>query len=96
MVDVLEEKWDAKNNTLSGKSRVVRNDPYELRIAAASPKADWTATSASVSNKEAKIEIGKQEKGLIRATISALANGEVAWSVKFTSENSDKPVAFGD
>ena len=32
MVDVLSEAWDAGSRTLRGKSRVVANDPYELRI----------------------------------------------------------------
>lgn len=32
LVDVTEERWDAKTRTLSGVSHVVANDPYELRI----------------------------------------------------------------
>ncbi len=33
MVDLLEEKWDAATKTLSGRSRVVAGDPYEIRVA---------------------------------------------------------------
>lgn len=32
MVDVTEEKWEAKRLTLSGVSQTVASDPYELRI----------------------------------------------------------------
>jgi hypothetical protein len=32
LVDVSEERWDARTRTLSGVSEVVANDPYELRV----------------------------------------------------------------
>ena len=32
LVDVTEERWDARTRTLSGVSHVVANDPYELRV----------------------------------------------------------------
>ncbi len=32
MVDVRQERWDAKTRTLSGVSETVANDPYELRV----------------------------------------------------------------
>jgi hypothetical protein len=42
MVDVREEKWDAKSRTLSGVSQTVANDPYELRV------LTYTGTGAPV------------------------------------------------
>jgi hypothetical protein len=42
LVDVIEERWDAKTRTLSGVSQTVAGDPYELRI------LTYTGAGASV------------------------------------------------
>src|ERR1700683_2189393 len=46
MVDVIDEQWDATAKTLSGKSRVVAGDPYELRIVASGA---WKPAGVEVS-----------------------------------------------
>ena len=99
IVDVIEEKWNARTATLSGRSRVVGNDPYELRIAAVAPGANWVAQSAAADaadkGSRVKIELGKAERGLVRATITSPSNAEVSWSIRFKTEKAASPVTFG-
>ena len=53
IVDMLEETWDEKTQQLSGVSRVVANDPYEIRIAALGGATAWQVTGATVSAPDA-------------------------------------------
>jgi len=78
MIDVLEENWAGK--TLSGKSTVVGDDPYELRIALPA-KGSWKATEAAADG--ADIKLSAPEKGLIRATITTPENKTIAWRISF-------------
>jgi hypothetical protein len=91
MVDVLEEKWDALTNTLSGKSRVVAGDPYEMRIRAGftGKKGIVEAAEVAAADKGAGVRIAVQEAdGLVRATIDSSASREVSWFVRF-NQNPD-------
>ena len=78
VVDVLEEKWAGK--TLSGTSRVVGNDPYELRIALPST-GNWKAVQAAADGAEAKI--GETGKAGVRVTLTATESRDVPWEVSF-------------
>ena len=79
IVDVLEEKWDRASKTLSGRSKIVGGDPYELRIVL--PNKNWSAQTISASGGAAASL--KQENTLVRATIQSANSGEVSWSVVF-------------
>jgi hypothetical protein len=81
LIDVLYEKWDAGRKTLSGKSRVVGGDSYEMRIALPS-KGSWKAASASSSD-GAEIKIGAAAADGLRVTIDSPKDTDVAWSVTF-------------
>ena len=89
MVDVLEEKWDAQSGTLSGRSKLVGGDPYELRLALPqvnhAPALKVGEAAVSLADKAAgvKVEVTQGEPGLARVKITAPASREVAWSVKF-------------
>ena len=48
MVDVVDERWDGGSRVLSGTSRVVGGDDYELRIATYTPAGIWQAATAEV------------------------------------------------
>jgi hypothetical protein len=89
IVDVLEEKWDAAGNALSGRSKVVAGDPYELRILALAPAGKgWNVDAAEVSAEDqaAGVKIAfKQANVCVRATIESPTGREVAWSVRFRS-----------
>ena len=78
IIDVLEENWADK--TLSGKSEVVGDDPYELRIALPA-KGSWRAAEAAADG--ADIKLGAPEKGLIRATITTPKSKTVDWRMSF-------------
>jgi hypothetical protein len=82
IVDIIEERWDAAANALTGRSKVVAGDPYELRIAA--PK--HTAVSARVSAADSAAGVSaklKQSGPCVRATITSAASREVEWKIVF-------------
>jgi hypothetical protein len=72
VVDVLDEKWDAATRTLSGVSRVVASDPYELRVVV--PVGDRSYRAAAPAT---------QDGPNVRMTIGSRVNGEVKWAIAF-------------
>jgi hypothetical protein len=86
MVDVLEEKWDTGESTLRGRSKVVGNDPCELRIAVPTGGKGWTVDAADVSadDRGAGVKLShEQEDDLVRVTVASRAAREVNWTVRF-------------
>jgi hypothetical protein len=86
IVDVVEEKWDDDTRTLSGKSRVVVGDPYEIRIVADSSGKGWNVDTFDVSAADKAAGVGitlKQADALVRAVIKSNASREVSWLVRF-------------
>ena len=86
IVDVVEEKWDAATTALRGKSRLVENDPYELRIVTNSSREGWIVKDFEVStaDKDAGVRASvKQEQGLVRGRIESPISREVSWTVRF-------------
>ncbi len=77
IVDLSNEKWDAATNTLSGTSRVVANDPYELRIYA--PK-NYIFDKADAG--DATIE-QTPDGQLLRLVLKLDTNCVISWSVCF-------------
>ena len=80
LIDVVEVKWDPATKTLSGTSKVVAGDPYELRIALP-PAATFTPTAATCGGK--KMKIAKPTPGGVRIAITPKKSETVEWSVKF-------------
>jgi hypothetical protein len=86
IVDVTEESWDATPHVLSGKSRVVGGDAYELRIMAGADDGRWLARSIELSGKDRRAGVTasySQENGLLRAKIASPTGREVSWKVRF-------------
>jgi hypothetical protein len=86
IVDVVEEKWDGGARTLSGRSRVVGGDPYELRVVAEGPGKGWAveALEVSAADRAAGVRVeGKQEGTLVRAVVTSPAGRGVSWSLRF-------------
>lgn len=81
IVDVTEETWDAATRTLSGRSKIVAGDPYELRVVALSRDSVWQLDAADASA-DADVTF-EQTNGLVRATIHPSASGEVKWRLRF-------------
>lgn len=86
IVDVLDEKWSASARALTGKSQVVANDPYELRIAAPREPKSWKVVKADLSRDDkaagVKIEV-KRADTVIRAVVRSPASRTVAWKLTF-------------
>lgn len=87
IVDVLEETWDEKTQQLSGVSRVVANDPYEIRIAALGGATAWQATGAIVSAPDTaagvQIRVVKQEDWRVRVQLDSPTGRDIHWTVQF-------------
>jgi len=84
VVDLMNEDWNNRANTFSGKSKVVGEDPYEIRIFA--PTRSWQALRVNVSeaDRRAGVTAGIQQDGQkIRVTIKSPENRRVAWEAVF-------------
>ncbi len=87
VVDLLEEKWDADTRTLQGVSRIVANDPYELRIAAMGRDGPWRAGDLVVSSvnpaEGASVHLVSQDDWRVRVRIDSPRSQDVRWSIRF-------------
>ena len=85
IIDITGEVW--RRGKLSATSKVVGNDPYELRIAGLTDGGKtWKFVSASVSpgDKAAGVTVSSSESsGLVRVTIQCPKSRDVQWTVQF-------------
>jgi len=79
-VDLLEESWDDTTSTLSGRSRMVAGDPYELRIAVPWQDESFKAVGAKCAGMKATVT---QDGPQVRIAFHPERSGEAAWSVTF-------------
>ena len=92
MIDVLTEKWKSggkdQGGTLSGRSKVIGGEAYELRMALPATSQKWKVARAEVSPDDAAagaaIKFAESDLGA-RATITTPADREVNWKVVFTA-----------
>lgn len=83
-VDLLEEEWDVARKSLSGASRVVGNDPYEVRVLTSSKERKAVAADVSAENRKAGVTVSfAQEADLVRVRILSPTNGIVRWALRF-------------
>ena len=86
IVDVTGESWDAGKAELYASSKLIANDPYELRIVVPSSEKSWRATSIKVSPEDVAAGVQaefKQEGPRIRAALSSPVSRDVKWQVAF-------------
>jgi len=86
MVDVSNEVWDASASVLSGVSKVVANDAYELRLVVPAGEKSWQAVEARVSaaDEAAGVKVSFQQAGpKVRVAIRSATGREVRWQVRF-------------
>jgi hypothetical protein len=88
VVDLVEERWDDATKTLSGTSKVVGGDPYEIRIVASmGRRGNWKAARAMVSPEDVaagvEVELLTQDHWKVRVRIDSPAGRDVRWSVEF-------------
>ncbi len=86
IVDVVEQSWNSQRKTLSGKSKVVGSDLYELRIFAPTDGEHRQVSSVDVASadKQAGVTIKTKQTGPeIRITINSPETRLVCWEIVF-------------
>jgi hypothetical protein len=81
LMDVVEERWDPQNRTLTGQSQVVAGDRYELRIALPT-SGEWVPKQATAGAQ--KLEIQKNDTAGLRVSFVPDDSGLVEWKVIFS------------
>jgi len=80
VIDVLEERWDAAQRKLSGRSLVVGGDPYELRISVPED-GQWKVGQIIADGAEVKkVSVGKRG---VRVVIESQENRQVQWEIEW-------------
>ena len=82
-VDLVEEKWNPADNVLSGASKLVGDDPYEIRVIPG--EQDWKVAAVEVSAQAEGSNVtasSSQENGLIRIKLHSPQTQTVRWSLK--------------
>jgi hypothetical protein len=86
LIDVREEKWDAATRTLSGRSAVVGDDPYELRIVlptTGNGKIAKLVVDDASGAAGCTIRTVAEQPGVARVVIESADSRQVSWSVTF-------------
>lgn len=86
MIDLSEEHWDAAAGELRGRSRIVANDPYEVRVVPGSTLSVWALEGVRLSPQDASAGVRAHyttDAQLIRVKLESAVSREVQWSVKF-------------
>jgi hypothetical protein len=94
IVDVLAEAWDPARQTLSGESRVVPGDLYELRIVVPAAEPAWTSAGARIVKGDAEADVALSQEGRgIRVKVKSARGGQLSWQIHFerTAVDLDKP-----
>jgi hypothetical protein len=77
LVDVVKVDWDGSKHVLRGKSKLVADDPYEIRIARNGAKFVGVSASASA-------EV-MPDGDNVRVTLHRPTSGELDWELRFAA-----------
>ena len=84
-MDLVDERWDAGAGALTGTSRVVAGDPYEVRIVAGAGEKAWKAGKAELVGAPTGATVSVARDGPhVRVTVTSPETGEVRWRVGFS------------
>lgn len=85
LMDLHDEQWDASTATLRGRSDVVANDSYQLRILSSEPAfAGALTVELDEPARQAGATASISQRGpLVRLTLSAPQSLSIKWSLKF-------------
>jgi hypothetical protein len=89
IVDIEKQSWNSRTKEMTGTSKIVGEDPYELRIYAPTGNGLWKARSVNVSQADiqAGVTIESEQAGPeIRITINSPENRSVSWEIIFDHE----------
>lgn len=84
MIDLLKEDW--KDGTLSGTSKLIAGDNYELRIAGINDGGKWKIDQVSLigdANGTTIKVLPQQENGWLRVLVKSNKSQVVNWKLKF-------------
>ena len=84
MIDLLKENW--MGNRLSGTSKIIAGDDYELRIAGMSDGGKWKLNKAVIlgnANGATISVLPQTESGWLRVVIKSKDSQELKWSLEF-------------
>lgn len=84
MIDLLAEKWE--NNTLSGRSKLIGGDLYELRIAGLKDGGNWILDTAKTNGNATIKVLPSNEKEWLRVVIQSNESSTVNWQLKFKNQ----------
>lgn len=79
IVSLHNENWNADRQVLSGESRVVGGDAYEVRVVL--PDATWHVVDVTADDAKASFT---QDGAHVRARLAAPENRNVKWQIRFT------------
>lgn len=90
MLDMKASSWDEDRKTLSGKSRLVKSDPYEIVVATngLEPLEVKVLGDTSKGRVNARLQAypegsKESELGLIKCILEADRTGDVEWGISF-------------
>lgn len=89
IVDIEKQSWNSRKKQMRGTSKIVGEDPYELRIYAPTGKGLWKVRSVNISQADiqAGVTIESEQAGPeIRITINSSENRLVAWKILFNNK----------
>ena len=82
-IDLIAEKFDAKTGVYSGRSRMVRNDPYEIRFAFPKGK-NFVVRRATAMTGKSKLPVKiTNHQGWASVEFTSPRNGDADWNVEF-------------
>jgi len=87
IVDIAEQTFSSKRKTLTGKSKIVADDPYELRIF--TPDEKWKLKSVTIAKSDSKADVRTEldrRAQQIRVTIISPKNRTVSWKISFEED----------
>jgi len=82
-LDLLDLKYDAAKTVFKGRSRVIKDDPYELAFVFP-PGKNFRVNSAKAGGLPGKVA---NHQGWATVEFTAAKTGEVSWSVSFVPES---------
>ena len=84
-VDLISQRYDSLRNSYTGKSKLIRNDPYSLRFAFPRGKS-LAIKSATAYSRAGKLPVRiMNHQGWATAEITSPRTAEVSWEVRFES-----------
>jgi NPCBM/NEW2 domain/Melibiase/Alpha galactosidase C-terminal beta sandwich domain len=82
-VDLVSQKYDAKTNAYQGRSKVIKNDPYEVRFVFPSKK-NFTIKRAVANGPKGSLPVTiSNHQGWATIQFTSLTSSEVSWKVEF-------------